>query len=62
MDKVKDLERSLINLYINDVNVSGIFISGSLANNTYDQFSDVDIRFLLDSSDINKGSRLEQRQ
>ena len=53
MDKQEKLEDFLVKLYFDDDNISGIFISGSLANNTYDQYSDVDIRYIFNQNDDN---------
>ncbi len=52
MDKVKELENYLIDLYENDEKIIGIFISGSCADNSYDSYSDVDIRFIVNTTDL----------
>ena len=51
MNKQKQLEQFLIDIYINDDTISGIFISGSLADGSYDQYSDVDIRYIINKND-----------
>ena len=54
MDKIKELEKFLINLYAEDNSVKGIYISGSVSNNSYDEYSDIDIRIILEENDVNK--------
>jgi hypothetical protein len=50
--KVKDLESYLINLYYNDNDIIGVFLSGSLVDDSYDEYSDVDIRFVVQTTDL----------
>ncbi|HBL84245.1 MAG: hypothetical protein A2Y17_07680 [Clostridiales bacterium GWF2_38_85] len=52
MYKVKELEGYLIDLLSADESVTGVFISGSLATGTFDNYSDVDIRFVIDRVSI----------
>ncbi len=53
MDKKLILVNELLTIFNND-NVIGSFLSGSLADDSYDMYSDVDIRFLVETNDIEK--------
>lgn len=53
MDKVEELKTYLIDTYKDDKRIIGIYISGSCADNSYDIYSDVDMRFIVDTSDLN---------
>ncbi|HAN21579.1 MAG: hypothetical protein A2Y15_01845 [Clostridiales bacterium GWF2_36_10] len=52
MDKVINLSNELVDLFINKSEITGAFLSGSLAGNSYDEYSDVDLRFIVQTGDI----------
>lgn len=52
MDKVLHLADDLIEYFLHNNKVCGIFLSGSVANNTYDLYSDVDLRLVVITENI----------
>lgn len=52
MNKLFNTVEQLNELAISTLNISGIFLSGSLANNTFDSYSDIDLRYIVNSHNI----------
>ena len=54
MNKFERRVEELNSIAKKSMEIRGIFLSGSLANGTFDSYSDIDLRFLIETKELKK--------